>query len=678
MCAIAGYYYSAGAPPDATLLSRMVDIQRHRGPDGVGYVFLDPTGHQQPEPHRTLARVSTMARRAGLALGHRRLAILDRSDRAHQPMASADGVDWLVYNGEIYNYRELREELRAKGYHFRSASDTEVLLTAYREWGIGCVKRFNGMFAFALWDGTSHRLVCGRDRFGEKPFYYVWNEQCFAFGSEIKALLPVLGQRGPDQELIYAYLDRGALDASDRTMLSGVRQLPPAHMLVVENGRLAINPYWQLPSCERETTGTFDAAVETFASLFRDSVRLRLRSDVPVGSCLSGGLDSSSIVCTMHRLLAEDRDATRNAPDTGQHVFSSCFQDAAYDERRYRDHVVRETGVTTHDVFPDDTILADDIPRVVWHQEEPFGSTSVFAQWCVMRTASEQGLKVLLDGQGADELLAGYHGFFGPVLADLIRNGRWASLIREYGSYRRLHGAWPRYVYANFARAMLPAAFVRTVRGRMTGSARWMDREFRQRWRDDDEPGVELEGTVLQRMQAMLLTGNGLRALLHYEDRNAMAFGIETRLPFLDHRLVEFVWPLPNHHKIRDGITKVLLREAMKGVLPEPVRQRVDKMGFVTPEDRWFRAGLREMTGALLHDSRTATRGYVNIKTARKDFQAHVTGRVNIGNTLWRWLNLELWCRQFLDEDPCARSPSTAAMNSADAALLPHETEAGL
>lgn len=638
---------------DPTVLYRMTYVQRHRGPDGVGYVFLDPLGKRDPEFHKTSVRYqpTETTGRYAIGFGHRRLAILDLSDRGHQPMATEDWRCWIVYNGEIYNYKELRNELRQKGHDFRSESDTEVLLHAYREWGLGCFERLNGMFAFALWDGVSQQLVCARDRFGEKPFYYLWDGECFAFASEIKGLLPLLPHRRPDQQIIHAYLDQAALDYSDRTMLAGVLQLPPAHYFVLRHGKLATHRYWDLPAGGCKSDLSFEQAAETLAGLFHDSIKLRLRSDVPIGSCLSGGLDSSSIVCTVHRLLKADGGGATKGRETGQHAFSSCFEQDGYDERSYRNYVVEQTGVNVHDAFPSEKGLVDEIGRVIWHQEEPFGSTSVFAQWCVMRLAAEQGLKVLLDGQGADELLVGYHGFYGPLLADMVHDGQWMTLLREMTAYRALHGPWPRYVFSNLARAIFPSALVRTVRQRLTGSAKWIDPEFHREW-NVEQTNSSFAGSRLQNMQARLLTGNGLRALLHYEDRNAMAFGIETRLPFLDHRLVDALFPLPNHYKIQKGWTKVLLREAMKGVLPEPVRLRVDKMGFVTPETLWLRGGLRQITAEMLSDSRTKARGYLNVIEAEKEFAAHVAGRKDASNVIWRWLNLELWSRQFIDADP--------------------------
>ncbi len=650
MCGIAGIFNLRGAPVDLRLLEEMTQTLAHRGPDGEGYVLLSPDGWGKAVS--VSGPLSASQRAAGpgytLGFGHRRLAILDLSPLGHQPMATEDGRCWVTYNGEIYNYVELREELGRKGHRFRSTSDTEVLLAAYREWGDACVTRFNGMFAFALWDSSRRRLLCARDRLGVKPFYYCWDGGRFAFASEIKGLLPAAGRPAPNPRAVFDYLDSGFLDHSDETFFEGVRQLPPAHVLSLDENGLALARYWELPPMDELRDEPSRDTAAKFSELFRDAVRIRLRSDVTVGTCLSGGLDSSSIVCVANGV----REGAGPLM-----TFSSCFEDPAYDERRFIRPVLERTGAQAHFVFPDPAELAATLSELVWQQDEPFGSTSIYAQWTVMRLASRQGVKVLLDGQGADELLAGYHGFFGAYFADLLAGGRLGKLAAEAAAYRNLHGALPDHAVANLARAILPAPLVRLVRGRMTGSADWIAADFRRAWGPSSgvsDPG----GSHVRALQSRLLTRNGLRALLHYEDRNSMAFGVETRLPFLDYRLVEFLYKLDVRCKIREGWTKAILRDAMVGVLPEEVRRRQDKMGFVTPEDVWFRTSLRTIARDILSDARTRARGYLNAEAALNHFDAHAAGRTNISPAIWRWLNLELWCRRFVDRNPCAERSS--------------------
>jgi len=629
MCAIAGIYSTVGRPVDLLVLETMTEAQAHRGPDGEGYVLLTPEGKEKPVPVRGRLTQSLAAgsHRYSIGFGHRRLAIVDLSPLGHQPMATEDERCWVTYNGEIYNHVELRKELKEKGHRFRSASDTEVLLAAYREWGEDCVTRFNGMFAFALWDGGRRRLFCARDRLGVKPFYYCWDGERFLFASEIKGLLAAGAGPLPNHRAVFDYLDGAYLDYSEGTFFEGIKQLPPAHCLMVGGAGIAITRYWDIPErTEEEGQLSSSEAAERLRDLFRDAVRIRLRSDVPIGTCLSGGLDSSAVVCVANELMfGADAEVSREIVGERQKTFSSCFEDPAYDERRFIRPVLDRTGAASHYTFPDPKELAATVWQLVWQQDEPFGSTSIFAQWNVMRLASQSGVKVLLDGQGADELLAGYHGFFGAFFADLTTQGQWGRLALELLSYRRLHGPTPRYVWANLARALLPGPLVRLVRSRMTGSVDWIGADFRGQW-GPIPAGPTGSASHFQEMQNGLLTRNGLRALLHYEDRNSMAFGIETRLPFLDYRLVEFLSGLDAPFKIRHGWTKALLRDAMEGILPEEVRMRVDKMGFVTPEDVWFRTSLRDMAREVLEDSRTRARGYLNVDVALREFEAHVDG----------------------------------------------------
>jgi len=652
MCAIAGLYDASGRAIDLSALERMVLVQAHRGPDGEGYVLLDARGQERPLAvvGRLADAPGTRPHRHSIGLGHRRLAIIDLSPLGHQPMTTEDGRCWVTYNGEIYNHVELREELRGKGHRFRSASDTEVLLAAYREWAEACVTRFNGMFAFAVWDGDRRRLFCARDRMGVKPFYYSWDGTRFAFASEIKGLLAGGLRPLPNQRAVFDYLEGACLDHSKDTFFEGIRQLPPAHTLTVDT-QVMVQRYWDLPPPGWDGLSMRDAA-ERFQHLFRDAVRLRLRSDVPIGTCLSGGLDSSSIVCVANDLMFVEHAVARELIGERQKTFSSCFEDPAYDERQFIRPVVERTGAESHYTFPDPKELAVSVSQLVWQQDEPFGSTSIFAQWNVMRLAAQRGVKVLLDGQGADELLAGYHGFFGAFFADLAARKQWLGLLWELAAYRRLHGPIPKYVVANLARAFLPSPLVRFVRSRVTGSVDWIAPEFRRQW-GPTPTAPSVKGSHFHTMELQLLTWSGLRALLHYEDRNSMGFGIETRLPFLDYRLVEFLHGLEPELKIRNGWTKAVLREALAGILPGEVCWRADKMGFVTPEDIWFRTSLREMTRDILSDSRTRARGYLNVEAALTEFEAHEAGRKNISFTIWRWLNLELWCRRFLDQPAC-------------------------
>ncbi|TAJ08519.1 MAG: asparagine synthase (glutamine-hydrolyzing) [Nitrospirae bacterium] len=640
MCGIAGIVQLNRQPLDSGLLESMTRSLAHRGPDGEGYVLLAQEGPGKPiaVTGRLSDSLRSVPREYSVGFGHRRLAILDRSPLGHQPMSCERGDLWLTYNGEIYNYLEIRQTLQQRGWTFRSMSDAEVLLYAYREWGEDCLHRFNGMFAFALWDARAQKLFCARDRWGMKPFYYRVTADRLTFGSEIKALLQE-SQAAPaaNQRLVHAYLLLGLQDHTDGTMFEGVHQLRPGHVLTVERGRLRVRKWWTLDTMSAAEAVDDAAAVRTFQDLFADAVRLHLRSDVPVGSCLSGGLDSSSIVCTMQRRLATKPART----------FSACFDEPACDERPYLHAVVAQTGVESLEVFPDGRRLYRDLPLVLWHQEEPFGSTSFLAQWAVMQAAGEQGIKVLLDGQGGDELLCGYPGYWGSYFGDLVRQGALGKAWHELRAYRASQGGPAPTVAANIARALLPSRLVASARSRMKGHGTWVNREFAARYSlatDYEERG----GTALANHVGAYLETYSLPALLHHEDRSSMAFSVEARLPFLDVRLADQLLRWPARLKLREGMSKVILRAAMEGVLPESVRLRTDKMGFVTPQDRWLRETWRPDVEALFQSPAFAQRGYWDPVRLRQAYRDYCAGRTELGNSIWRCLCLELWHQRFL------------------------------
>ena len=615
MCGLCGVV-ALGRPPEIEAVGRMAAALDHRGPDGDGS-FADD----------------------GVALGFRRLAIIDLSDAGRQPFASDDGALQLVHNGEIYNYRELRRELEGLGHRFRSQSDTEVIVRAYEEWGDDCARRFNGMWALALWDGRGQRLFCSRDRFGVKPFYYSWDGSRFAFASELKAFRAT-GPLEPHLPAVRDFVEQGYVDHTDDTFFAGIRKLPPAHSLVVDERGLRSDRYWQLEP--REVDGdTADAVRE----LFLDAVRLRLRSDVPVGTCLSGGIDSSAIVCAVDHLLRTEAENARPVGDR-QRTFTAFFEERGFDERPYAEAVVARTRSQPHWVTFDSRDLVDVLPSIVRTQDEPFGSTSIVAQWFVMRAARDAGLKVMLDGQGADETLAGYHGYFGPFFADLLRSGRLRELGAELRAYRGLHGAGLAATAEALARPFLPERVRWAARGRARGGTALVHPDLP---RTRVEPHVNgFDGGYLRRQMRLILTRRGLPELLHYEDRNSMAHSLEARVPFLDYRLVELLFSLGSSELIRRGRTKDVLRRALGDLLPPVVRDRVDKLGFVTPEAAWLRNGLGELASDVFASREFRDRGFVDAAGAQRSLARHRSGEKTAGSELWRALSVELWAREFL------------------------------
>ncbi|MFA4877235.1 MAG: asparagine synthase (glutamine-hydrolyzing) [Methanoregula sp.] len=602
MCGIAGQYCLDGGSPDTGLLSEMSGRLTHRGPDGEG------------------TRI-----RGSVGLVHRRLAIIDLSLEGLQPMTSEDGTLWIVFNGEIYNFIELREELVSKGHRFHSQSDTEVILHAYEEWGEECLPRFNGMWAFAIHDEKTGTLFCARDRFGIKPFYFTTVGGSFLFASEIKALLahPGAGTR-PNVPVLGTFLAWGVQDHSGETMFEGIFQLPPAHaMKVTVSGPEAPFRYWDVKVSDTIRDNVPDDEVAArLRTLLEDATRIHLRSDVAVGTCLSGGIDSSTLTVLINQLIRNESPASVGAQ---QKTFSAVFSDKRFDESRYIDEIVTATGVDAHRTVPSPGELWDDIDRLVYLQDEPFGSLSIYAQYCVMRLAKEN-VKVVLDGQGADELLGGYLAYQGSYIRGLLASLHgWTALMEGIGSLRH-HGG--------FFRSALKQLLVRRRRRTLLKCP---------------APAVNRYGGSLPVVLHRELISTNLPALLHYEDRNAMGFSMESRVPYLDVRLVEYLASLPENQKIRGGITKIALRNAIRGIVPESIRCRMDKMGFVTPEEVWMKEDLRPFVLEVISSDEFAGRSLWNADEVIRNYLSFLEGKTAYSPEIWRIICTELWLRKFFD-----------------------------
>jgi asparagine synthase (glutamine-hydrolysing) len=626
VCGIAGRYALDGSPAERSELETMIAAIRHRGPDASGF------------------RVE-----GALGLGHARLAIIDLSPLGEQPMSNEDGTVWLVYNGEIYNYRELCEELRARGHVFRSRSDSEAIIHAYEEWGPECLSRFNGMWAFAIWDARARRLFCARDRMGVKPLYYRWDGRELLFASEIKALLaarPAL--REPNRAWLRHLLTTGRLDDDVETAFAGVRQLAGAHSLTLDARGPRIARFWDYRPEARERYD-YRRPASTLRELLEDSVRLRLRSDVPVGTCLSGGLDSSAIVGLASRHLEAIH------PDGRVNTFSAIYDEPEASEGRYVEIVNRAYDAIGHAVHPRGEELPEVLPKIVWHQDEPTVGPGLVSQWHVMARARGR-VKVLLDGQGADELLAGYHDYLPAYLSSLVDRRSPTALAKLLREYRPITATAGRGLALATLRHYTPGPLQRLYRRRLDAEPS-----------DDLHPELAAEagGTIDGRADVGsrprfddalswtlydALTRTTLPALLHYEDRNSMAFSIESRVPFLDYRLVEFCLGLPIDLKIRGGLTKLVLRRALADLLPPAVLDRRDKKGYPTPAARWFRGPARGWVREILLDERTRQRRVLDMATVERKLGLHETGARDLSWEIWRWLTTELWFRQLVDD----------------------------
>ena len=653
MCGIYGQWNVSGAAVNLEAVQRATTILRHRGPDDEGYLvgdtrqarYLHCAGADTSVPGNAPRIEQLQSESFDLALGFRRLSILDLSPRGHQPMSSADGRWWIVFNGEIYNYRELRAELTGYGYSFRSGTDTEVILAAFQQWGTGCLDRFNGMWAFAIWDTRERALFLARDRFGVKPLHYVWDGTRLIFASEIKALV---GPHGvpfvPEDEAIYRYLVGGTLPSptAGETFFRDVRAVPPAHFLKLAGGQLVRTRYYSLPASELSGNESAQRTAEEYRELFTDAVQIRLRSDVPVGTCLSGGIDSSSIVCVISRLITEDGLAAAQVGER-QKTFSAVYRSAGrYNERKYMETVLRETGAEQNFTFPTGEQLCADLHRLTWHQEEPFGSTSIFAQWCVMAKVRERGVTVLLDGQGADEALGGYRPFH-IHLAELLGQRQYLSAFAAGRDMHRTTGLSQLSVWARAIVRQAPPRYLEPLRQLRDRRRAAVLRGSVRHWSSRNGSQGTLNGGLADHLKD-LITETSLPHLLRYEDRNAMAFAVEGRVPFVDYRLIEYSLTKGLPWSLHGGWTKWVLREAMREMVPQEIAWRRDKVGFETPEAEWLEACLTRQPD--LFDGRVESYGYIEPRSARTLTQAWLSRKGDTG-TMWRLLNLELWLQAF-------------------------------
>ncbi len=623
MCGISGIL--ATEPKDLSVIRGLTNSLSHRGPDDEGYAARDRLGNTRHFVSADLPECPT----GTLALGHRRLSILDTSSAGHQPMEHPDGDLIIIYNGEVYNYLELRIELEKLGCRFRTGTDTEVVLEAYKQWGTQCFARFNGMWSLAIWDERRKSLILSRDRFGIKPLHYLIDKNVLYFASEIKALLCVDVYRPKLNNSIAAdFLRWGLVNHNNETFFAGINAFPPACFCIISQdnvSRISPQPYWT-PNSGTLSSSRLSAiqAEEEFLSLFGSAVALRQRSDVPVGACLSGGLDSSAIVC----------EATRaNANSSPFATFTSASKLSDFDERRWSDIVNQACNTKAHTVFPSASAFRQDLDHLILAQEEPFPSASIYAQYLLMRKAREEEIPVLLDGQGADEALCGYRKYVAYSFLESLQEGHWLDLFTDIfgwattgdkGLLQLSQGV--RYLPRFLQRGNAEPLYEHVLPG------------FNDVW-SQSLPGTGLQTYRASERQIDDLVKHSVPALLRYEDRNSMAWGIESRVPFLDYRLVEFLLGLPTRLKVNKGRTKSLMRNALKGRIPDEVLQRRDKMGFVTPMHVWMRGELRRDFEHALTSSDFRLRSLID--------QQNVTSLLDMRG-YWSWASLNAAFRVFI------------------------------
>jgi asparagine synthase (glutamine-hydrolysing) len=621
MCGITGGWWSN---PDNAVkrVPQALKKIKHRGPDDDGFQ-LYPFGG------------------AAVALGHTRLSIIDLTDAGRQPMHSHDGRWAIVFNGEVYNYREMRAELQAMGHTFSSDSDTEVLLAAWSQWGLACLPRLVGMFAFAVLDRSNGTLTCVRDAFGIKPFFYSFVDGQFAFASELPALLELL----PDKPALnwqrsYDYLVHGDYDSTPDTFYAGVHHLPPAHWLQINaaNGRHTTPQLWWQPQVHERPGWRFDDAVEQLREQFLQNIRLHLRSDVPLGAALSGGIDSSAVVCAMRHL----------EPELPIHTFSFIAEGSDVNEERWVDMVNAHVRAIPHKVRVTSEELARDMEDMIICQGEPFGSTSIYAQYRVYQLARENGITVTLDGQGADEMLAGYIGYPGQRLRSLLETGK----VVGAWQFLKNWSAWPgrsRLMAAKYLASELSGdniyEILRKIDGR-TSVPNWINANIllekgvtlkKPRMR----PESNTKGRRVMDELALSLTKRGISSLLRHGDRNSMRFGIESRVPFLTIDMVNLLLSMPENFLISNGgLTKNVFRAAMRGIVPDEILDRKDKIGFATPELKLL-TGMYEQKKIRLtkHDSIP----FIYQEKILKELEDALSEKNKYSWQIWRFINFSSW-----------------------------------
>lgn len=622
MCGIAGIVNTAITPTIAEIGAMIADIA-YRGPDGADQICLDPDG---------------------VALGHRRLSILDLSEAGKQPMTTKNGRLWVVYNGEIYNYLEIRKDLELLGCTFYSSSDTEVLLQAYEQWGPACLQRFMGMYAFAIWDREKRELFAARDRLGIKPFYYQETVQGILFASEIKSILALQTRpRAIDLSLIDAYMDFGYVPGEE-TLHKGIKRLLPGHMLIWRDNRTTLTPYWNLSFGEQCDEG-ITACAEKLKRFLQDSIALHLRSDVPLGVFLSGGLDSSAVVS----LLSPGASC-------GLKTFSVAYDfGPSYDETRYAREVARAFSTDHYEIRISPKQFLDFIPNYIWHMDEPVTEAAAISLYYVSKLAREH-VVVCLSGEGSDELFAGYD-FYNYNLA--IEKAR-----RLFGSkiFQQLAGLIRKLERFSKIRKYLELASY-SLEERYRGISTY-ERSKKLRLYSDGYAKYVAEGNACLRMFIEKLFNYSrnwdiLSRMLYFDiktwlvddllikaDRMSMATSIELRVPFLDHRLVEYAATLPSRYKIHGLQTKFILKHILQGRLPQNIIKR-RKMGFPTPLEIMFRGELFDYAYDVLLSTQAIGRGYFDRSMIEHLLFDHRTGKANNHRAIWQLVVLEEWHRKF-------------------------------
>lgn len=644
MCGITCIYNLDGTVINTSQLEKITNKIRHRGPDDEGYLCIDTSTNQiefafgkdtHPELKNQLTPLSQV-NDVNLAFGFRRLAIQDLSVNGHQPMSDFTKKIFIVFNGEIYNFIELREELKSRGYQFNSMTDTEVILNAYLEWGEACVKKFNGMWAFAIWDTRTKTLFCSRDRFGIKPFYYANQNNQFVFASEIKALLESVPAE-KNEETLYKYLCFDEIDTSEETFFKNIKKLPAGHNLVIQQQQLKITSYYNLEVADTIVKKDKKAI---FFNRLRSAVKLRLRSDVNVGFALSGGIDSSSIVTMANDISGKEKKTT----------FSIVYPGKSIDESMYIDEVIAKINIENHQITPRAKDLQYEINQFIYYQEEPVPDLSYYNEYKLRGFIKENDVVVTLEGQGADEIITGYKSYVLPYYYDLIDSFQIKMLFQEIKAFNHLFPISLSKLFLRYSLNKLPQKLFQKIKSIIKPKSNpLINFEY---FSSKSQPYVPLKKK--NNLSSALINSLKVHSIpkqLCRGDKSAMAFSLECRYPFLDHKLVELAFSLSNKDKMQGGETKKILRDAMKELLPEKIYQRKDKKGFLSPQGTWIKE-LSQVFDPIVYSKSFKEWPYINWENFEREYLKLKGSSIYSANEIWKIFGVFMWEQIFINKLP--------------------------
>jgi asparagine synthase (glutamine-hydrolysing) len=654
-----------------SVIKSMTDSIKHRGPDDEGYVLFNLKNDQHvcagskdtqltawdtDYKYAPTARIEEIEESTHLAIGHRRLSVIDLSEAAHQPMCLNTKDIWITLNGEIYNYIELRDELRIKGYQFTSQSDTEVLLYAYKEWGTDCLQKFNGMWSFVIYDRNKNILFGSRDRFGVKPLYYYTDKKTFAFASEQKALLHIPENNiSINESGIFDYLFLSQIEMRVEGLFKNIFELEPAHYFIynIDKQTFSSTKYYDLSY--HNGLSLFDASKQLeyqtkTRELIYNAIDIRLRSDIRVGFCLSGGIDSSSIVC-----MASEINKETHANQLGEQLkcFTAVNQSDEYNEAKWAELVVNKTKTDWIKTNCTSADLMNELEKIIYHQDIPLLSTSTYAQYKVMQAAATNGIHILIDGQGGDELFAGYAPFYSAYYSELFCNLKFKTLISEFKNIEVSPTSLVIYGKSLIKFGidkLLPESIKEALAKQIKPEALYLKTDFIKNNKSNISFAGEYQLIGTNKLLSKYFKDYYLKNLLRWEDRCSMAFSVESRTPFSDDiHLIEYIFSLPANYKINKGWSKSLLRNAMQGILPDAIKNRTDKMGFSTPQQTWLKEIQHEIKSRII--ALKHTDNFVDTDKLLENWESIFEGNnVKAQDFAWRYMNYLIWKNMFFEK----------------------------